>query len=160
MDADDIAPTGSQEQFAAALTAKLDSLTDAGVSSSPDIGDYENPDSMETQGDALCAGSGTQSPLGSISEFDLTNSPNSLPIPDCDPDSQFTSALLPTYGPLPDPAADPIFDDSMMIGPLFNENGGDCQAKMKYLLKNFCSIFPIIKIPKLQLLIVFVDILK
>jgi len=127
MDPDDIAPTGSQEQFAAALTAKLDSLTDAGVSSSPDIGDYENPDSMETQGDALCAGSGTQSPLGSISEFDLTNSPNSLPIPDCDPDSQFTSALLPTYGPLPDPAADPIFDDSMMIGPLFNENGGDCQ---------------------------------
>ena len=48
-------PTGSQEQFAAALTAKLDSLTDTslntGCHSSPDdIGlDCESPNSMETQ---------------------------------------------------------------------------------------------------------------
>ena len=89
--------TDSQEQFAAALSAKLDNLTetrhgeDSGGSCSPEVGDYENPDSMETQGDALCVGSGPPSPMGSVSELDLTNSPNSLPIPDCDPESAFTS---------------------------------------------------------------------
>ena len=116
----------SQEQFAAALTAKLGSLTETAAGEagrgSPEVlglGDYENPDSMETQGDALCV-SGPPSPLGSLSECELAASPV-MPIPDCDPDTAFTSALLPTFGPLPDPASDPIFDDSMM-GNIFNDD--------------------------------------
>ena len=126
---DEPGPQHHDQVFAAALTAKLDSLTEMDredrAGSSPDMtGDYENPDSMETQGDALCIGSGPASPVGSIPELDLTNSPNSLPIPDCDPESAFTSSnLAPVYGPLPDPSSDPIFDtDSMMIGPLFEDN--------------------------------------
>ena len=43
------------------LTAKLDSLSDI-RGSPPMLGEYENPDSMETQGDALCVGSGPPSP--------------------------------------------------------------------------------------------------
>ena len=114
----------SNHQFAAALTAKLDSLTDI-RGSPPELGEYENPDSMETQGDALCVGSGPPSPgsrdpLCSFPEFDLTNSPNSYQVPDCDPDSTFTSSILPTYGPLPDPAAEPGYEDSLTAG-LFNE---------------------------------------
>merc|ERR1719422_1340476 len=96
----------SNALFMAALTAKLDSLNETQRGSPPDLGDYENPDSMETQGDALCVGSGPPStgsrdPLCSFPELD---SPNSYQVPDCDPDSTFTSSILPTYGPLPDPA--------------------------------------------------------
>ena len=105
---------GCQDQFAAELSAKLDSLTEAGGRRSPPefAGEYENPDSMETQGDMLGGPSPGGSPgLGSISELDLTNSPSSLAIPDCDPEHAFTSAILPTFGPLPDP----LFDDTMMM---------------------------------------------
>ena len=121
----------SNQQFAAALSAKLDSLTDI-RGSPPELGEYENPDSMETQGDALCVGSGPASPgsndpLGSFPEFDLTNSPNSYQVPDCDPDSTFTSSILPTYGPLPDPSADPGYDDSL-TGGLFNEEASSLQS--------------------------------
>ena len=63
--------------------------------------------------------------LGSISELNLTNSPSSLAIPDCDPKHAFTSAILPTFGPLPDPSSDPLFDDNMMMGNLFDDNGQD-----------------------------------
>ena len=121
----------SSQQFAAALSAKLGSLAD-NRGSPPELGEYENPDSMETQGDALCVGSGPPSPgsndpLGSFPEFDLTNSPNSYQVPDCDPDSTFTSSILPTYGPLPDPAADPGYDDSL-TGGLFNEEASSLQS--------------------------------
>ena len=44
-------------------------------------------------------------------KLDLTNSQSSLAIPDCDPEHAFTSAILPTFGPLPDP----LFDDTMMM---------------------------------------------
>ena len=120
--------SGCQEQFAAELSAKLDSLTETGGRRSPPdfAGEYENPDSMETQGDLLGGPSPGGSPgLGSISELDLTNSPNSLAIPDCDPEHAFTSAILPTFGPLPDPSSDPMFDDSMMMGNLFDDGGQD-----------------------------------
>ena len=120
-----------QQNFAAALTAKLGSLSDM-RGSPPELGEYENPDSMETQGDALCVGSGPASPgsndpLGSFPEFDLTNSPNSYQVPDCDPDSTFTSSILPTYGLLPDPAADPGYDDPL-TGGLFNEDASSLQS--------------------------------
>ena len=113
--------TTSSHQFAAALTAKLDSLSDV-RGSPPLLGEYENPDSMETQGDALCVGSGPPSP-GSrdpLCSFPELDSPNSYQVPDCDPDSTFTSSILPTYGPLPDPAADTGYEDSLTAG-LFNE---------------------------------------
>ena len=48
-------------------------------------------------------------------KLDLTNSQSSLAIPDCDPEHAFTSAILPTFGPLPDPSSDPLFDDNMMM---------------------------------------------
>ena len=109
---------GCQDQFAAVLTAKLDSLTEAGGRGSPaDLaGEYDSPDSMETQGDVLGEASPRASPgVASISELDLTNSPNSLAIPDCEPDTAFSSTILPTFGPLPDPNSDPpMFDDTLM----------------------------------------------
>ena len=116
---------GCQDQFAAVLTAKLDSLTEAGGRGSPaDLaGEYDSPDSMETQGDVLGEASPRASPgVASISELDLTNSPNSLAIPDCEPDTAFSSTILPTFGPLPDPNSDPpMFDDTMMMGNLFDD---------------------------------------
>jgi len=117
--------------FAAALTAKLDSLSETVRGSPSDLGEYENPDSMETQGDALCVGSGPPSigsrdPLADIAEFDLTtsdalgDSPNAYTVPDCDPNSNFPSSILPTFGPLPDPAQDTGYDDTI-TGIMFNE---------------------------------------
>jgi len=109
----------SNALFMAALTAKLDSLNETQRGSPPDLGDYENPDSMETQGDALCVGSGPPStgsrdPLADIGEFDLCTSPNAYTVPDCDPDSTFPTSILPTFGPFPDPA-------DTMTGMLFSE---------------------------------------
>ena len=121
--------TNSNALFVAALTAKLDSLSETQRGSPPDLGDYENPDSMETQGDIpdgwACVGgsgppsAGSRDPLEDITEFDvdLRTSPNAYTVPDCDPDSTFTTALLPTFGPFPDPAQ---YDDTM-TGMLFNE---------------------------------------
>jgi len=118
----------SNAQFAAALTAKLDCLTETDRGSPPDLGDYENPDSMETQGDALCVGSGPSSPgsrdpLAEFTKFDLTTSPNAYAVPDCDPDSTFPSSILPTFGPLPDPSVDTQGYDDTMTGALFNDYG-------------------------------------
>ena len=76
---------------------------------SPD--EAENPESMETQGDALF-GSGpgspaSRDPLSEVPESDLTASLNAFPVPDCDPDTTvFQAGLLPTIGPLPDGGGD------------------------------------------------------
>ena len=125
----------SNAVFAAALTAKLDSLTAGQDGVAPrgspaelaDCAEYENPDSMETQGDALC-GSGpgspaSRDPLSEFPEFDLTASPNAFPVPDCDPDSTvFQAGLLPTFGPLPDPSTDTGYDETL-TGSLFSDGG-------------------------------------
>ena len=61
---------GCSLQFAAELAAKLDNLPEAGGRRSPPdyTGEYENPDSMETQGDVLGGPSPGGSPgVGSIS---------------------------------------------------------------------------------------------
>jgi len=122
----------SNALFAAALTAKLDSLNETQRGSPPDLGDYENPDSMETQGDlpdgwAYVGGSGPPSPgsrdpLEDITEFDLDTSasPNAYTVPDCDPDNLLTTTILPTFGPFPDPAQ---YDDAMATMN-FNFNEG------------------------------------
>ena len=122
---------GCSLQFAAELAAKLDNLPEAGGRRSPPdyTGEYENPDSMETQGDVLGGPSPGGSPgVGSISELDLTTSPSSLAIPDCEPENAFTSAILPTFGPLPDPSSEPMFNDTMMMGNLFDDGGQDTGA--------------------------------
>ena len=110
--ADSSSSPAMDPQFAASLREKLESLREA-----PENGDYESPSSMETQGDALCLGSGPPSPasggsrdpLVDVADFELPVSPHSFPSP---------HSMLPqtTYGPLPDP--DAPYDDTL-TGPLF-----------------------------------------
>jgi len=104
-------------QFAASLREKLENLSGPTACRSRDSenSDYENPSSMETQGDALCLGSGPQSPASGGSRDPLVAF-DDLPV---SPHSFSSPHQLTTYGPLPDPDAN--YDDTL-IGPLFQED--------------------------------------
>jgi len=122
---DSTSMVNTNARFAAALTAKLDSLTDTVRGSPPDLGDYENPDSMETQGDALCVGSppsaGSRDPLADITDFDLNTSPNAYTVPDCDPDSTFFNPMHPTIGPVTEKYSAESDYVETITGEIFNE---------------------------------------
>ena len=121
-------PNSASSQFAQSLREKLENIQ----SQSPEyksrgspceLGSYENPDSMETQGDALCLGSGPASPgsrdpLADMSEYDLPVSPNAFPVPD-------------SHSILPQDPSSPYGES--FIGPLFPDEpiveGGDVRAE-------------------------------